>query len=127
MRSFYARTDDGRGVVVDGGIVRSDPRGFEECRTVACDVCCLRPNEADEVMHRTRFVVRDLKEERRDDLPDYCEVSVGRFPGDRLELLERISEFFCDIFGRHYVQRWRACPLRGQVPPSLGSYRFIDK
>ena len=61
MRSFYARADDGHSLVVDKGIVGSDPCGFGECRTVARDICSLWPNEADEVMHRARFVIRDLE------------------------------------------------------------------
>ena len=77
MFSFCAPADNGRSVVVDGGILRSDPRGFGECRSVAHDVCGLRPNEADEVMHRSCFVIQDLEEEGRNDLPDSCEVGVG--------------------------------------------------
>ena len=127
MRSFCALTDDGRSVVVDVGIVRSDLRGFEECRAIARDVCGLQPNKSDEVMHRFRFVVQDLEEEGREDLPDSYEVGVRQFPGDRLELLEQMSEFRHNILGRHCVPRWRSCSLRGQVPPSSGSYRSIEK
>ena len=70
--------------------------------------------------------MRDLKEEMHDDLPDSCEVGVGRLPSDRLELLKRIGEFHHNLIGRHCVQIWHPCRLRGQVL-SLGSYRIIDK
>ena len=128
MRSFCSRADNGRSIAVDGGIVRSEPLGFRVCHDVARDVCVLWPNEANEVVHRSCFFVRDLEEEEgRDDLPDSCEVGVGRLPGDRLEFLKQMSEFCHNLLGRHCVQKWRPCRLRGQLPPSLGSYRFIDK
>ena len=122
MCSFCARAYDGCSVVVNGGILGSDPRGFGECRVVARDICSLHPKEADEVMHRARFVIWDLEKEERDDLPDSCEVGVGRFPGNRLEFLERMGEFCHNLLGRHCDQRRRARRLWGQVPPSLGSY-----
>ena len=121
------RADNGRSVVVDGGTVRSDPCGFGECCAVARDMCSLRPNEADEVMQRSRFAVRDLEEEGRDNLPDSCEVGVGGLPGDWLKFIERMIEFCYNLLKRHSFQRWRARHLRGQVPPSLVSYRFLDK
>ena len=86
MRSFRSRSYNVRSVVVDGRIVGSNPRGFGECRAVARDICSLWPNEADEVMHRARFFVRDLEKERHDDIPDYCEVGVGRLSEMRLGL-----------------------------------------
>ena len=103
MRSFCARTDDGSGVVVDCSIVRYHPCDFEERRSIALDVCGLRPNEADEVMHRSHFVVRDLKEEGRDDLLDSCEVGVGLLSGDWIEFLERMSKFRHNFLRRHCV------------------------
>ena len=81
----------------------------------------------DEVMHRARFVTQDLEKEGRDDFPDYCEVGVGQLPCDRLEFLKGMGKFFHDVLGRHCGRRWRARRLWGQVPPSLGSYRCIDK
>ena len=78
-------------------------------------------------MHRSRFVVRDLEEEGCENLLDSCEVGVRRLPGDRIELLERMSEFCHDLLRRHCVQRWHARHLWGQVPPSSGSYKFIEK
>ena len=57
-------------------------------------------------MHGSRFVVRDLKEERRHDLPDSCEVGVGRLSVNRLELIELIGEFCHDFLGHHCIQRW---------------------
>ena len=71
------------------------------------DVCCLRPNEADEVVHGSRFVVWESKEERRHNLPDSHEVGAGRLPGDRLELLNQIGKFNHDLIRRHFVRRWR--------------------
>ena len=127
MHSFYVRADGGRGVVIDGGIVRSDPRGFRECCAVVHDICSLLSNEANEVMHRSHFSVRDLEEEGRDDLLDSCEAGVGRFPVNWLKLIEQMSEFCHDLLMHHCVRRWRAHRLWGQMPPSLGSYRFIDK
>ena len=97
MRSFCARTAYGQGVFVNGGIVRPNPHGLEECCAVARDVCCLQPNDADEVMRCSRLVVRDLQEERRENLPDSCEVVVGRLSDDRLKVLERISDFRHDL------------------------------
>ena len=120
VRSFCARTDDGCGVVVNFVIVRTHPCGFKECRSVAGGVCCLRPDEANQVVHGSRFVVQDLKEERLHDLPDLREVGVGRLPVDQLEFLERIGEFCHNFLGRHFVWRWRLfvifrakCRLRG--------------
>ena len=127
MCSFCARSDNGCSVVVDGWIVGSDPCGFGECRSVVRDIFSLWTNEADEVMHRARFVIRDLEKEGRDDLPDSCEVGVGRLLGDRLELLEGMGEFCHNLFGRHCSRRWHVRRLCGQVPPSSGSYRCIDK
>ena len=66
--------EDGRIVVTNVGINTSDPCGFREFRAVACDICCLRPNDADEVTHLSCFVIRDLEVEGREDLPDPCEV-----------------------------------------------------
>ena len=92
MRSFCVRADNVRSVVVNEGIIRSDPRGFGENRAVLRGVWGLRTNEADEVMHRSCFVVHDLEEEGRNDLPDSCEVGVERLPGDWLKLIERMRE-----------------------------------
>ena len=105
--SFCLRTDDGRGIVIYCCIVFSHPRGFEECCAVARGVCCLRTNEADEVVHGSRFVVRDLKEERCHNLLDSCEVGVRWLPVDRLELLKRIGEFRNNLLRRHCVWGWR--------------------
>ena len=127
MRSFCVRADNVRSVVVNEGIIRSDPRGFGENRAVLRGVWGLRTNEADEVMHRSCFVVHDLEEEGRNDLPDSCEVGVERLPGDWLKLIERMREFCHNLLGPHCVQIWRSCRLQGQVPPSSGSYIFIEK
>ena len=118
--SFCERTDDGRGIVVYCCIVCSHPRRFKEFCAVVRGVCYLQPNEAEEVVHSPRFIVRDLKEERCHDLPDLREVGVGRLPVDQLEFLERIGEFCHNFLGRHFVWRWRLfvifrakCRLRG--------------
>ena len=77
-------------------------------------------NEADEVVHGSRFVVRDLKDDRRYDLPDSPKVGVGRLSVYRIELIERIGEIFHNFSGRRCVCRWRIlvvfgvkCRLRG--------------
>ena len=61
MHIFCARAGDVHSIVVNGGIVGYDHHAFGECRAVARDICSLWPNEADEVMHRARFFVRDLE------------------------------------------------------------------
>ena len=52
-------------------------------------------------MDRARFVIRDLKKEGSDGLSDYCKAGVGRLSGNRLKLIEGMSKFRHDIFGRH--------------------------
>ena len=101
MRSFCARADNGCSVVVDGEIVGSDPHGFGGCHAVAHYICSLRPNEANEVMRRARFVIQDLEKEGCDDFPDSFEVGVERLPGDRIELLKGMGEFCPDLLGSH--------------------------
>ena len=93
--------DKGRSLVVDKGIVRSDPCRFGVCRAVASDICSLWPNEAYEVMHIACFVIQDLEKKGRDDLLDFSEVGLGRLPGDRIKVLEGMSEFRHDLLGRH--------------------------
>ena len=85
---LLCRSDEGRSIVFNRGIVVSYSCRFGKGLDLAHDICSLRPNEANEVMHHALFVIRDLEKEGRDDLPDSCEVGVGQFPGDRLELLK---------------------------------------
>ena len=61
VRGFRARTDDGRGIIVDCCIVSVHSCGFDEFRFVAHCVRCHRPNEADDVVCASRFVVWDLE------------------------------------------------------------------
>ena len=117
--SFCLGTDDGRGIVIYCCIIFSHPHGFEECCAVERGVCCLRPNEADEVVHSSRFVLRYLKGERHHDLPDSFEVGVGQLPVNRLEVFNQIGGFRHDFLG-FIVRRWRVfvlfgvkCRLRG--------------
>ena len=71
-------------------------------------------------MHRAYFFIWDLEKEGRDDLPDYCEVGVGRLSGDRLELIEGMRKFHYDLFGRHFRAKM-ACPLSsGSVAAIFG-------
>ena len=71
-------------------------------------------------MSSSRFIIRDLEEERRHNLPDSREVCVGRFSVYRLEFFERIVGFRHDFFGHHCFQRaWlreQFGPLQGQFP-----------
>ena len=67
------------------------------------------PNEADEVVHRAHFVIRDLEKEGRNGLPDSCKVGVRRLSQDRLELIEGMGKFRHDLFGRHSGSKM-ACP-----------------
>ena len=48
-------------------------------------------NEANEVMQCSRFVVNDLEEEMRNDLPNYCEVGVGQLPGNQLNYSRELA------------------------------------
>ena len=112
VRSFRARMDNGRGIVVDCCIIFPHPCGFEECRAVERGVCRLRPNEADEVVHSSRFVLRYLKGERHHDLPDSFEVGVGQLPVNRLEVFNQIGGFRHDFLG-FIVRRWRVFVVLG--------------
>ena len=60
-------------------------------------------------MHCAHFVIQDLEKEGRDDLPDSCEIGVGRLSSDRLELIEGMRKFHYDLFGRHFRAKM-ACP-----------------
>ena len=82
--------------------------------TVTRDICSLRPNRANEVVHHGRFVIRDFEKEGRDNLPDSCEVRVGWLSGDWLKFIEVMGEFFHDLLGRH-------CGSKMVCPSSLGS------
>ena len=76
LRRFRARTDDIRGIFIYCRVVGANSCGFGKLRTIARRVRCNQPNEADEVVCASRFVIRDLEEERRHDLPDSREVGV---------------------------------------------------
>ena len=76
VRPFRARADDGRGVVIDRRVVGAHSCGFGEICAIARCVRYHRPNEVDDVVCASRFVVRDLEEERRHDLPYSSEVGV---------------------------------------------------
>ena len=60
-------------------------------------------------MHRAHFVIRDLEKEECDNLPDSCEVRVGRLSGNQLELIKGMGDFSHDLFGRHCGSKM-ACP-----------------
>ena len=70
---FGARTDDSQSVIVDIIVLRPDSFRLGERLTVASDVCGLRPNKAYQVVDYSRFVVRDLEEERRNGLSKSCD------------------------------------------------------
>ena len=52
-------------------------------------------------MDRSRFVIRDLKEERSDGLSKSREVGVGRLSVDGLEIIEGVGEFRHNLLGSH--------------------------
>ena len=123
VRRFRACTNDGRGIVIDHSVVGANSCGFDEFRAISCCIRCHHPNEADEVVCASCFVVQDLEEERRHNLLDSREVGVRRLTVYQLELFERIGEFFHNLFRRHGVRSawlWeRFGPLQRQVPSSL--------
>ena len=123
VRRFRAHAEDGHIIVIDCRIVGANSFGFWEFRTIVRCVRCHRPNEANEVVCASLFVVRDLEEERHHDLLDSCELGFGRLAVYQLQLFERIGEFRHNIFRRHGVQsawlRERFGPLQRQVPYSL--------
>ena len=76
VHRFRARAEDRRDIVIDRHVVGANACGFRELRAIARCVRCHRPNEADEVAGSSRFVIQDLEEERRHDLPYSSEVGV---------------------------------------------------
>ena len=75
------------------------------------DVGVLRPNEADEFMLPSRFVVRDLQEEWCDGLPKSGEFGVRRLLRYRLEVIDHFREFRDDLFWSHPALAKMAGPL----------------
>ena len=78
VHCFFARTDNGRGIVIDPRVVSANSCGFNKFRSVAHCVRCHQPNEAGEVVFTSRFFLQDLEEERRHYLPDSREGGVRR-------------------------------------------------
>ena len=105
MRHFGVCTYDGHIVVVNVCVVGPDSCWLGERLTVASNVSGFRPNKADEVVDHSRFVIRDLKEERSDGLSKSCEVRVGQLSDDRIEVVERVGEFRHNLLGRHVAQK----------------------
>ena len=97
MCGLLSRPDDGLSVVIDLEIVCPDPLGFREDFAVAFNVCALRPNDADEIVIPSRFVVRYLQEERGDSLPKSDEFGVRRLLRDRLEVIDLCHKFREDL------------------------------
>ena len=60
-----------------------------------------RKDQSYQIANRSRFVVRDLEEERSDGLSKSCEVGVRRLSNDRLEVVEGVGEFRDNLLGRH--------------------------
>ena len=106
VRRFRACTYNSGGIVVNYYVVGDNSCGFNKFCALACCVRFHWPNETYEVVCSSCFVIRDLEEERRHDLPNLCEVGVGRVAVHQLKLFKRIGEFCHDIFGRHGV--WSA-------------------
>ena len=101
MRRFGARAENGRSVVVNCIVLRPDFCWFGVCLAVVSDVCGLRPNRAYQIVNRSRFVVRDLEEERSDGLSKSCQVGVGQLSDNRLEVVEGVGEFCHNLLWRH--------------------------
>ena len=78
MGCLGARRDNGRSVAVYVCIVGPDLCGIGERLAVASNIRSLRLNKADEVMDGSRFVIRDLEEERGNGLLKSREVGIGR-------------------------------------------------
>ena len=55
VRRLCARTDDGRGVIIDRRVVGANYCGFDEFRTISCCIRCHRLNEANEVVCASHF------------------------------------------------------------------------
>ena len=110
MRRFGAFTDDGRSIVADSLVVRPDSCRLRERLVLASDVCGLRPNKAYKIVDRSRFVVRDLIEERSEGLLKSCEVGVGWLSIDRLEVVGGVGKFRHNILGSHAAPEKMAQP-----------------
>ena len=52
-------------------------------------------------MDCTRFVIRDMQQERHAGLPKSCQVGIGRYSGDQIEVIERVRKFRHDLFWSH--------------------------
>ena len=52
-------------------------------------------------MDRSRSVIGDLKKERSDGLLKSCEVGVGRFSVNPIEVVKGVGEFFHNLLGSH--------------------------
>ena len=107
---FGARTDNGRGDVVNVCIVGPDSFRLGECLVVASNLSSFRPNKANEVVDRTRFVIQDLKEEKSDGLSKSREVGVGRLSVDGLKVVKGVGEFCHNLFGGYAAPAKMAGP-----------------
>ena len=108
---FGASTDDGRSVVVNILVVRPDSCRLEERLSVASKVCGLRTNKAYQIVDRSRFVVRDLEEERSYGLSKSCEVGIGRLSVNRIKVFEGVGEFCHNLLRSHAAPAKMARPL----------------
>ena len=82
-------------------------------------------------MDRSRFVVRDLKEERSDGLSKSREVGVGRLSVDRIEVVEGVGGFCHNILRSHAVTakmvRPSSCGSEGSGVESLGKHKEFNR
>ena len=92
VRGFCAHTNDGRGIIIYCYVVSPPSCGFYELHSVARCVLCHLPDEANEFVCASQFIVQYLEEERRHDLLYLREVGVVRVYIYWLELFERISK-----------------------------------
>ena len=106
MCCFGAHTDDGCSVVVNVCIVGPDFFRLGERLVVASYVSGFRPNKADTVVDRSRFVIQDLKEERSDVLSKSRVVGVRRLSVDGIEVVKGVGKF------RHNLYRSNAAPAK---------------
>ena len=93
MCRFGVRTDNGRSVVVDVFITGPDSCAIGERLAVAGGVYGFWTNKANQVVERSRFVLRDLKEERSNGLSKSRDDGVKRLSFNQLEVIEGVGEF----------------------------------
>ena len=101
MLRFSACVNDGCSIVVNFPVVGPDSCRFGERLSVARDLCCLRPNKADQIVNRSHLVVWDLEEKSSEGLLKSCEVGAGRLSDNQIEVIKGVGKFRHNLLGRH--------------------------